>query len=344
MNKENLSKLFSLTIAAMLFISCGGNKENNTETEETVAPERNRVRVEQVQIRPVEQLQSFTATVEAETVNNIAPGIPARIRRILVDVGQTVRRGQPLVEMDRTNLAQQQVQIETLRRDYARFQELLAIGGISQQQVDQMKAQLDVAEAQYNNLSENTTLVSPINGVITARNYDSGDMPAGIPILTVQNISPVKILINVPESNFTRIQRGMSVDVRLDVFGDETFSGKVSLIHPTIDPLTRTFRTEITLPNADLRVRPGMFARVTINFGDVERVVVPDKSVVRQQGTGDRYVYTLNRDNTVSYKKVELGARFGNEFEVISGIEPGERVVTEGLSGLVEGTSVEVVN
>jgi RND family efflux transporter MFP subunit len=342
MNKKNLSKLFLLAIVTALFISCGGKKEDNTENATT--PERTRVRVEQVQVRPVEQLQSFTATVEAETVNNIAAGIPARIRRILVDVGQTVRRGQPLVEMDRTNLAQQQVQIETLKRDYARFQELLAIGGISQQQVDQIKAQLDVAEAQYNNLSENTTLVSPINGVVTARNYDPGDMPAGIPILTVQNISPVKILINVPESNFTRIQRGMPVDIRLDVYGDEVFAGTVSLIHPTIDPLTRTFRTEITLPNADLRVRPGMFARVTINFGDIERVVVPDRSVVRQQGTGDRYVFTLNSNNTVSYKKVELGARFGNEFEVLSGIEPGERVVTEGLSGLVEGTSVEVVN
>jgi RND family efflux transporter MFP subunit len=169
-------------------------------------------------------------------------------------------------------------------------------------------------------------------------------MPTGMPILTIQNINPVRVLINVPESQFTQIERGMSVDVRLDAFGDEAFAGTVSLIHPTIDPLTRTFRTEITLPNADMRVRPGMFARVSLNFGDVERVVIPDRSVVRQQGMGGRFVFVLNRDNTVSYQQVTLGNRIGNAFEVISGVEAGSRVVVDGLSGLIDGMTVEVID
>jgi len=344
MNTKNITKLLSLATLALLFVSCNflGNRENNEETE-TAEIERRRVRVEQVQVRPVEQTQLFTATVQADAVNNIAPGIPARIRNILVDVGQTVRRGQALVQMDATNLAQQRTQLETLRRDFGRFQELHAVGGISTQQLDQMRAQLDVATAAYNNLAENTTLVSPINGVVTARNFDPGDMPTGAPILTIQNINPVRVIINVPESQFTRIERGMSVDVRLDAFGDETFNGTVSLIHPTVDPLTRTFRTEITLPNADMRIRPGMFARVSLNFGDVERVVIPDRSVVRQPGTGDRFVFTLNRDNTVSRRQVELGARFGDEFEVLSGVEAGDRVVLD-ASGLLEGMAVQVVD
>ena len=342
MNTKHFTKLLSLVTLALLFVSCNffGNRNNN-ETE-TTEIERRRVRVEQVQMRPVEQVQLFTATVQADAVNNIS-GLPARINRILVDVGQTVRRGQALVQMDATNLAQQRTQVETLRRDFARFQELHAVGGISTQQLDQLRAQLDVATAQYNQLSENTTLVSPINGVVTARNFESGDMATGAPILTIQTINPVRVVINVPESQFTRVHTGMAVNVQLDAFGDEVFEGRVTLIYPTVDPLTRTFRTEVTVPNADMRIRPGMFARVALNFGDVERVVIPDRSVVRQPGTGDRFVFVVNADNTVSRHLVELGARLGDEFEVISGVEAGNRVVLD-ASGLLEGASVQIVD
>jgi len=331
----------TLLLLVFVFASCKKTNEDTTETTEALPLVRTAVAV----MKDVPQTAEFSATVQPEARNNIVPGVPARIRRIFVETGDRVSRGQRLAQMDDVNLANIQTQVANLRVTYKRMSELLAIGGISQQDVDNIKLQLDVAETNLRNMEENTFLVSPINGIVTARNFDEGDFFGGaqFPLLTVMQINPVKLLINVPESNFTRVERGMSVDVTFDVFGDELFEGKVSLVHPTIDEITRSFVTEITLQNRDLRIRPGMFARVSLNFGDVNRVVVPDRSVIRQQGTGGRYVFTLNRDNTVSYRQVQLGNRIGDMFEILSGIEAGDKVVVDGISGLVDGRQVQKV-
>ena len=204
--------------------------------------------------------------------------------------------------------------------------------------------QLDVKETAYKNLLENTSLLSPISGVVTARNYDNGDMySGGDPVLVVEQITPVKLLINVSEIYFTKVKKGAPVDVKLDVYGDEVFTGTVSLIYPTIDAATRTFQVEIKLDNRDQRVRPGMFARATLNFGTADNVVVPDLAIVKQAGSGDRYVFVY-KDGKVSYNKVELGRRMGAEYELKSGVPDNSQVVVAGQSRLVNGAEVEVEN
>jgi RND family efflux transporter MFP subunit len=197
--------------------------------------------------------------------------------------------------------------------------------------------------ASLKNLEANIRLVSPIAGIITARNYDGGDMYAGaMPVYVVEQLRPVKLMINVSESFYTRVKKGMDVDLRLDVYGDEVFKGKVHLIYPTIDAATRTFQVEIRIPNGDERIRPGMFARATMSFGTLEHIVVPDLSVVKQAGSGDRYIYVY-RNGSVSYQKVELGRRMGNKYELISGVGDGDQVVVTDQSRLMDGTAVEVV-
>ena len=205
------------------------------------------------------------------------------------------------------------------------------------------KTQLDVAKTAYENLKENTRLVSPINGIVTARNYDSGDMIGGEPVVTIEQMSPVKLLVNVSESFYTRVRKGMDVNVKVEVYGDEIFHGKVSLIYPTVDPQTRTFPVEIKLPNKDLKVRPGMFARVTMNFGTQNHVVAPDLSIIKQAGSGDRYIYVY-KDGKVSYNKVLLGRRMDDKYEIISGVSDGDQVVVAGQSRLTNGAEVSVEN
>ena len=134
---------------------------------------------------------------------------------------------------------------------------------------------------------------------------------------------------------------GTPVDVKLDVYGDEVFTGTINLIYPTIDATTRTFQVEIRLDNKDQRVRPGMFARATLNFGTAENVVVPDLAIVKQAGSGDRYVFVY-KDGKVSYNKVELGRRMGTEYELKSGVPDNSQVVVAGQSRLVNGMEVEV--
>lgn len=337
----NMKKSFQLValLAVVLLGSCTGGKDKSaTEKVE----EKPRVKLADVTARPVEQIQEYTATVEAEVKNNIAPSSNVRIDRIFVEVGDRVVKGQKLVQMDAANLKQKRLQLDNQRIEFQRMDELYKVGGASKSEWDAAKMQLDVQETSYNNLLENTSLLSPVTGVITARNYDNGDMySGGQPVLTVEQITPVKLLINVSETYFPKVKKGAPVNVKLDVFGDEEFEGKVSLIYPTIDPATRTFQVEIQLPNRDQKVRPGMFARVTLNFGTEDNVVVPDLAIVKQAGSGDRYVYVY-KDGKVSYNKVELGRRMGAEYELRSGVPDNSQVVVAGQARLINGTEVEV--
>ena len=265
-----------------------------------------------------------------------------RIDRILVEVGDRVSKGQKLVSMDEANLKQTKFQLDNQEIEFKRMDELYKVGGASKSEWDAAKMALDIKETAYRNLLENTSLLSPINGVVTARNYDSGDMySGGEPVLVVEQITPVKLLINVSETYFTQVRKGAPVAVKLDVYGDEPFEGYISLVYPTVDPNTRTFPVEIKLANKDRRVRPGMFARATLNFGTKDNVVVPDLAIVKQSGSGDRYVYVY-KDGKVTYNKVELGRRMGAEYELVSGVPDNSRVVIAGQTKLVNGMEVEV--
>ena len=340
MKRYSLLRITPL-LAVALLASCGG--ADRTGSAESEAIQKTKVRVEEVQLVPVDQISTFTATVEADQVNNIAPAMGGRIREIKVDVGSQVRRGQALVTMDKANLSQQQTQVATLKRDYERYKELYEVGGISKQQLDQAKTQLDVAEYALNNLDENTTLTSPVNGVVTARNYDPGDVAGQLPILTIESINPVKVKVNVSESYYSQVVKGMPVEVLVDALGGERFQGSVSLIYPTLDPVSHTFTVEISVPNGDQRLRPGMFARVRMNFGTNERPLLSDRAVLKQVGSNDRYVF-VEKDGKAVYTLVQLGVRINDKYEIVSGLNDGDRVIVEGNTGLIDGTEVEVID
>ena len=238
----------------------------------------------------------YTATVEAEVKNNIAPASPVRIDHIYVEVGDKVSKGQKLVQMDAASLKQLKLQLDNQEIEFRRLDELYKVGGVSKSEWDASKMSLDVKKTSYRNLLENTSLLSPISGIITARNYDNGDMYNGnTPVLVVEQIVPVKLLINISENYFSKIKKGSPVKVKFDVFEGEVFNGKISLIYPTINAATRTFPVELVLDNKDMKVRPGMFARVEVNFGSENHVVVPDLAIVKQAGSGDRYVLVYEK-------------------------------------------------
>lgn len=338
-SKKTIIRTLSSLCIALTISSCGSGEKEATAT---VVEELPKVEIQQVYLQDVNQIAEYTATVEAYKTNNITTSTPNRIKDILVDVGYKVVKGQKVVVLDNVNIEQLKVRLDNIEREYNRAVELLNIGGGTQQAVDQLKTELDAARRQYENMVENTVLISPINGVVTARNYDPGDMTGANPILTIEQLRPVKVLVNVSEGEFTKVKKGMKVDIKLDVYGDEIFTGTVSLIHPTIDPSTRTFTVEIDIMNTDERVRPGMFARVIMNFGTSNRVVVPDRAIVKQTGSGDKYVY-IYKDGKVSFTKVVLGQRLDNAYEVISGVENGVDVVISGQSRLADGVDVEVI-
>ena len=334
--KKNSVLAFSVALLA-----AGCNSGGQTTTEEAVLPD---VKVQAVYKQEVEQLQLYTGTIAPYSRNLITTyQATMRIEKILVEVGHYVREGQLLVQMEEANYLQAKMQIENLKVDYNRIEALYTSGGVSKQQLDQVKVQLDVAQESLANLEKNTYLRSPVNGTITMRNFDNGDLTGGQPILQVQQLNPLKVSINIQEQYFPLVKTGMTAVIRLESYPNEEFEGKVNLIYPTIDAVSHTFSVELIVNNSKMNIRPGMFARVTFNFGTAERIVVPDVAVIRQSGVNDRYVYVLNSDNTVSYCKVELGQRMGNTYEIISGLSNGDKVVTAGMSRLIDGTKVSVV-
>ena len=336
-------QLAAVLVAAMLG-ACSGGEEKKAETAVETEVNKPAVKLATVTSRDVAQIVEYTATVEAEAKNNIAPTAPGRISQIFVEVGDYVRKGQKLVQMDAANLTQLKLQLDNQETEFKRVDELYKVGGASKAEWDAAKTNLDVRRSSYQNLLENTQLVSPLDGVVTARNFDNGDLYSStqMPVLVVQQITPVKLMVNVSEPNFPRVSKGMPVTVKLDVYEGEEFEGKVSLVYPTIDAATHTFPVEVSLPNSSKRVRPGMFARVTMNFGTKNNVVVPDMAVVKRAGSGDRFVYVYN-NGKVSYNKVEIGRRMDTEYELISGVENGAQVVVAGQNALADGMEVEVI-
>lgn len=329
-----------LIVCAMAGVACSGNQNNQTVEEVQQLP---KISVETAQKRNVTQAVSFTGTVEAQAVNNIASQQPLRITKILVDVGDRVKAGQTLVTLDNASLVQAAAQLENAKREYERTKHLYEVGGASKSEYDARKLSFDVATSAYNNLKENTTLVSPVSGVVSARNFDVGDMASGQPVLVVEQIRPVKIMINVSESLFSKIKRGMKVYVTLDAYGDEKFSGRIARIYPTINNTTRTFQVEVSIPNNDERIRPGMFARVTLPYATANRVIISDRAVNKLMGSGDRYVFIYNpADSTVRYSKVELGQHMDYEYEVLSGVKENELVVVRGQLVLTNGAKAEI--
>ena len=334
-----MKKIHYIAAAALTLAACGKNESDKTVEVQEELP---LVVIDVAHSQDVAQSKSCTANVEAENVNNIAPATPNRIKTIAVDAGDRVTKGQILVTLDRANIDQLRINLEQIEREYNRAVQLLEIGGGTQQAVDQLKAQLDAARSQYDNLLENTVLTSPITGVVTARNYDPGDMTGNLPVLTVGQLSPVvKVLIGISENDMALVRKGMPVTVALDAFPDETFEGTVNRIYPTIDTSTRTFMAEVRIANPGERIKPGMFARVGFDMGTKHNVVVPDRAVVKQTGSGNKYVYTYS-NGRVAYKKVELGQRLGDSYELISGINDGDTVVIAGQSRLADNVPVQI--
>ncbi len=337
-----MKKIYYIAAAALTLAACGKN-DSDTAAEQ-LDEELPLVTIDVAHSMDVPQSKSYTANIEAENVNNIAPSTPNRIKTIAVDAGDRVVKGQTLVTLDRANIDQLRINLEQIEREYKRAVQLLEIGGGTQQAVDQLKAQLDAARSQYDNLLENTVLTSPITGVVTARNYDPGDMTGNLPVLTVGQLSPVvKVLIGISENDMNLVKKGMPVSITLDAFPSETFEGTVNRIYPTVDTSTRTFMAEVRISNPGERIKPGMFARVSFDMGSKHNVVVPDRAVVKQTGSGNKYVYVYS-NGRVSYKKVELGQRLGDSYELISGINDGDTVVTAGQTRLADNIPVAIMN
>ena len=340
-SQKTIKTLSLAVLSAGLLASCSSSSSSKA-TEEQSADTIRLVEVAPAEMRALNLSEEFTAQLEAKVVNNITAQAGGRLKQLLVKVGDRVGAGQAVARMEATQAAQAQIQLADAKTNFARMDELYKVGGVSKAQWEQAKSAVDQAKLAYGNAAENTVLRSPISGFVTAKNYDNGDMTSPqLPVVVIQQIAPVKAVIGVSEQYYSFLKKGAAATLSVDALGEETFSGVVTNIFPTLDPVTHTVSTEIEVANKDLKLRPGMYARVHLDFGTKEALTVPDKAIVRQAGSGARYVYVFSGGKAV-YRAVELGQQQGDLYEVVSGLNAGDQVIISAPSNLKNGLSVKL--
>jgi len=340
-SQKTIKTLSLALLSAGLLASCSSSSSSKA-TEEQSADTVRLVEVAPAEMRALSLSEEFTAQLEAKVVNNITAQAGGRLKQLLVKVGDRVGAGQAVARMEATQASPAQIQLADAKTNFARMDELYKVGGVSKAQWEQAKSAVDQAKLAYGNAAENTVLRSPISGFVTAKNYDNGDMTSPqLPVVVIQQIAPVKAVIGVSEQYYSYLKKGAAATLSVDALGEETFSGIVTNIFPTLDPVTHTVSTEIEVANKDLKLRPGMYARVHLDFGTKEALTVPDKAIVRQAGSGARYVYVFSGGKAV-YRAVELGQQQGDLYEVVSGLNAGDQVIISAPSNLKNGLSVKL--
>ncbi|MFO8234604.1 MAG: efflux RND transporter periplasmic adaptor subunit [Bacteroidales bacterium] len=346
---ENLRvKPIVLTGILLVTVFACGKKE--TEDTQSDTQEVYPVKVQKIQKEDIVRTLEYTADLTAFEEVYLAPSSPGRIDRIHVDVGDRVSKGQTLLEMDRSNLIQAKTQLQNARSNFRRLDTLAQLGSISEQQYEQAKTEYEVAKEQVESLQENTTMQSPINGIVTGRYYEPKEIYSGQPnteegkaaVVTIMQINPLKAFIHVSSRHFSDVQKGMNTRIKVDKYPDLTLDGEVSRVHPTVNRGTRTFQVEVLVDNPEEKLRPGMFASLTIELEEAEVLVAPAIGVMKEEGTNNRYIF-VNDDGEAKKIPVRIGKRFDDKLEIISEkLNEGMELIVAGQGRLLDGADVKI--
>lgn len=356
---KTISTMKTIRIALITLIACAvltacdmqsPGADANTESAQAEVKARP-VRVMELNYMETAVTQNITSTVTAYEETYLSPALSGRIRSVKVEVNDHVKKGQLLVELDRTQLDQTQLQYQQLLTDLSRMDTLLQYGSITEQAYDQMKAQVETTELVLENLKENTLLRAPYSGVVTGKYYNDGELYSPTPntpvgkaaLISMIQVDPVKLLVNLSEKYLPLVKKGMVASISTEVYPNETFTGKVFRIHPTVSAATRTFTTEIKVPNKRQELAPGMFARVSLKLGEKEALIVPSVAVLRQSGTNEKYV-VLHENGQARRVPVTIINRYDDQLEIASKeLLGGEELIYTGHTELESGDPVKVV-
>lgn len=329
---------------SLLLASCGGKSQEKQAT--TTKKEKEKVQVQVLQSERIAKTLQLSSTLEGYETMNISPSITGHIEHIYVEVGSRVQKGSMLVRMDQTQLNTTRINLASTKTELDRVTALKASGSISEQVYDQTKAGYDQLSETARFQEENTFVKAKFSGVISAKNYEDGEMYTGAPILQLTQINRLKAIISIPEIYYPLVRQGMKVDIESDIYPDHVFASTIEIVYPTIDPTTHTFQAKLNIPNANERIRPGMYVRANLAIGEVDAIVVPYQSVLKLTGSNDRYVFT-NVDGTAHRVAVTLGQRFDDRIEILpvnpDDLKEGDQLIVTGQARLVDGDALEIV-
>lgn len=314
--------------------------------QEVVTQEQEKVEKVQVMKMTASEIQReviLPSTLEGYDNMKVSSSVSGIIDEILVDVGDRVSKGQLLVKMDPTQYTTTKLQYANLGVEMGRMDALKEAGSISQQIYDQTKTQYEQLKEQLALYETNTFVRADFAGVISARNFEPGELCAGQPILQLTQINKLKAYINVQEAYFPYLKNGMKLTITSDIYPGKEFPATIEMVYPTIDPSSHTFSVKVQVPNASELLRPGMYVTTTIPVGKVNGILVPYQSVLKLIGSNERYVF-VNDNGVAKRVKVTLGKRYDRDVEIISEeLKEGDELVVVGQGRLVDGVKLEII-
>lgn len=356
-NTISMKEISVITVIFTVFIimtGCSPNtdhKEIDAISSDSIMEKKvETVRTVKLKKQTIERTIEQNSTLKAYEEVHLAPASPGRIEKIYVEIGSKVSKGDVMVQMDRTQLHQAMVQLNTVETDFKRLDTLNKVGSISRQQYDQVKAQYEISLSNVEFLKENTRLKAPFNGIISDKYFEEGELYSGTPnttagkaaVISIVQLNPLKAIVSISESYFPLFKNGITAKIESDLYPEESFRGTVFRIHPTIDPLTRSFQVEIKVPNPDNKLRPGMFCRVSLEIAEDKALVVPAIAILKLQGSNERFVF-LEKKNKAKRVTVKTGKRYNDQVEIISPeIKEGDNLIISGQSKLLDGIDVIV--
>nr|WP_286849403.1 MULTISPECIES: efflux RND transporter periplasmic adaptor subunit [unclassified Proteiniphilum] len=344
---------YTTCLLALLASGCGKKMTENSDKAATSAT-ATKVTVYVAKEMDYVPVLNFTGTAEANREANLGASIPGRVEKIHFTKGSYVPEGAVIAEMSDEMLIQAQIELEAIRKDFERISRLREKESISVMDYDHIKAKFDASQTKVNMLKKNTSITAPFGGVLTDITVDEGENYSFVPsissdlkvqsgIATIRQLNPLKISIEVNEKEIVLISRGQHADVLFDAYPGELVSGKVNYISPVLSPTTRTATVEVTIPNREMKLKPGMFCRVSVSMPQSKGVFVPVNALYRQQGTGEDYLFIVTDENKVTRRRVTRGESKEN-FIRIPEIKVNESVVIDGKNKLNEGSPIEIVN
>ncbi len=312
------------------------------------------ITVTEVQPVEVDEYYETSGTVKAKTVSAVAARTMGTVTSLKVREGERVRAGQVLMTVDDRDIAQRvkaaEKSLEAAQQQksladitYQRYRKLHDEKAISLQEIDQVETQKKVADIEYEKakalLDEAritrgfSRILAPGPGIVIEKKIDLGSMAVpGAPLLVVEDTSSYRVETTPDESMSGKLQIGMPVDITIDSLG-RTLRGRVVEIVPAIDVQSRTFLAKIEVKGDGLRT--GQYAKVRIPSGKKKALLVPEKAVVEKgQLTG---VYTVGEQGVIVYRLVRPGKNHNGMVEILSGLNPKDRVITGGIERAVDG-------
>jgi len=360
-----MKKIFTiLSLSAILFISCGKDKKELTNTEAPIA-----VKVSGISADNQSEFVMASGKIEAENSANVSTRMMGYVTKINVKVGQKVNAGQLLVSINNTDLQAKKAQVDAsilqatagynnAKKDYERFVALFAQQSASQKELDDMTSRYEMAKASLEGAKQMrnevmaqfnySNITAPFSGVVTNTFVKEGDMAnPGMPLVSIEGTNQMQVTAMVSESDITAIQNGMKAKVLVKSTNEE-FSGTVTEVSSSAKNTGGQYLVKLNLSKVDKKVLAGMFVNVQFPIlnktketsNSTDKVVVPESALVHQgQLTG---IYTIGNENTAILRWLRVGKTYGNQVEVLSGLNSNEQYIVSAEGKLYNGAKVKI--